>query len=122
MRRLLILSISSIVLLACAAIASQAPNVTLRVDLRAETADIINNGDESLNLRGWTLVSVTGGQRFTLPNVTLPAKDTVTITSGGDARDDPPRYIRWTRRNVCNNDGDPGQLFDASRNLVARTR
>ena len=97
-------------------------NVSLRVNLRAETADITNNGDTELDLTGWTLVSVTGGQRFTFPSMTLAAKATVTVTSGSNARHDPPRYIRWTRRNVWNNDGDPGELYDAEGRRVARTR
>ena len=97
-------------------------DVSLRVDLRAETAVVTNNGSETLTLRGWTLVSVTGGQRFTFPDVTLAEGQSVTVTSGSDARHDPPRFIRWTRRNVWNNDGDPGELYDAGGALVARTR
>ena len=97
-------------------------DVTLVVDLQADEARITNGGDAELNLRGWILVSVTGNQRFTLPDVKLAPGGTVTVTSGPNARDDPPSHIQWTRRYIWNNDGDPGELYDASGKLVARTR
>ncbi len=102
------------------AIAAQ--SVTLSVNLRTEEATITNTGDSELSLGGWVLRSVTGDQRFTFPSMTLAPGASVVVTSGQNARNDLPRYLQWTRRNVWNNDGDPGELYDASGSLVEKTR
>lgn len=97
--------------------------VMLSVNVQAEEATITNRGDGALDLGGWTLVSVTGNQRFAFPSeFQLAGGTSVTVTSGRDARHAPPRYLRWTGRYIWNNDGDPGRLLDDERELVASTR
>lgn len=70
---------------------------------------------------GWLLVSVTGNQRLTLPDITLASGGSLAITSGSDATNLPPAVIRWTTANVWNNDGDTGELYDGAGRLVARS-
>lgn len=53
-------------------------------------------------------------------DLTLAAGDAVTVTSGSEAEEG-PGFLRWTRRNVWNNSGDPGQLFDEDGHLIAET-
>ena len=95
--------------------------VTMTVDLDKEEASIKNNASTNLSMTSWTLLSVVGGQRFKFPSFTLGGKATVTVTSGPDSRHNPPRYLRWSRAYVWNNDGDPGNLFDSTGKLVAKT-
>ena len=96
--------------------------VSLTVDVRAETAVITNVGTQPVALEGWRLVSVRGNQVFDQfpPDLTLEPGDAVTVTSGSGAQDG-GGFIRWTRSNIWNNGGDPGQLFDVDGHLVAET-
>jgi hypothetical protein len=54
-------------------------------------------------------------QHFKFPaDLVLPVGDVVTVWSGRDAdkHEDPPRHLKWTRRNVWNDNGDVGILKD----------
>jgi hypothetical protein len=95
--------------------------ITLSVDLVAEEVRITNTGDSTIDLSGWRLLSTRGNQEFFFPaGVTLTAGETVTVTSGPNARDEPAAgFLRWTTANVWRNAGDPAELYDADGHLVA---
>ena len=101
--------------------ASTAPasGISLAVDLRAERAFITNESATPVSLGGWTLLSLVGGQSFTIPDITLQAGARLEVTSGPTARNMPPYAIPWSTANIWNNDGDPGELHDANGRLVA---
>lgn len=73
--------------------------------------------EQPSNLRGWTLVSVKGGQKLQLPGVDLAAGRSIRVISGSTAA--APSDIRWTGRNVWNNTGDTALLLDGTGALVA---
>lgn len=94
-------------------------SVTLVVDRRAELATITNTGDAPVDLRGWTLVSVRGNQRFVFNNSRVLAPGaSVVVTTGPNARQG-GRFLRWVTTNIWNNDEDPAELYDADGHLVA---
>ncbi len=81
---------------------------------------ITNVRAQTLDLSGWTLVSVTGNQRFTFPAGTkLAPGKTITVVSGPRAQAGPGVLV-WTRRYVWNNQGDAAELWDRQGQLVAR--
>lgn len=113
-------------LAACLTLLLSAPSasaqVTLRVELEAETAAVVNRSSEPLALEGWTIRSVVGDQSYAFPaGTTVAPGDSIIVTSGPDARSSPPRVLQWTRRYIWNNDGDPGELRDRSGRVVARS-
>ena len=62
-------------------------------------------------------------QRFVFPaSLVLPVGDTVTVWSGRDAdkHEAPPRHLKWTRRNVWNDNGDVGILKDNTGTIKQR--
>lgn len=93
--------------------------ISLVVDVYDETATIINRGKDKIDISGWKLVSVTGNQSFTLPAISLPPNTQVTVCSGPNA--DRPGCITWTKANIWNNAGDPGELYDTQGHLAAST-
>ncbi|MFJ8065260.1 MBL fold metallo-hydrolase [Psychrobacillus sp. NPDC096426] len=80
-------------------------------DLREETVGITNQGDGVVNLEGWQLVSVAGNQVYNFPNISIEAGETIYITSGPNAKED-ERHLKWTNRQMWNNDGDAAQLLN----------
>lgn len=96
--------------------------VSLSVDLAREEARITNTGDATIDLKGWKLVSVKGDQTFEFKDkLTLEPGESVMVTSGRNAQNDPPHILKWKTGYVWNNDGDPAELFDKSGRLVAST-
>ena len=93
--------------------------ITLAIDLVSEEARISNLGDQDVDLTGWLVRSLKGGQEFRFGEFILKAGKSVTVTSGPDAVNTPPAFIRWTNDRVWNNDGDPGELRDSAGNIVA---
>lgn len=84
------------------------------VDKVNEIVTIKNTGTTNVDISGWTLVSVTGNQTYTIPSYVLKAGATVTIASG-DASGD----LKWTSANVWNNSSsDPAKLLDTNGNVV----
>jgi lamin tail-like protein len=92
--------------------------VTLAVDEIAEKAVITNLGSQTVDLKGWVLVSVKGDQRFTFTKSTkvLPNKN-FTVLSGEGSKSAGTWVPSLT--SVWSNSGDPGQLFDPNGNLIA---
>ncbi len=67
--------------------------LSLTVDLKAELAVIKNVSKEPIDLTGYVLISVVGDQRFTFPSLELKPGEAVTVTSGRNAKDEPPEYL-----------------------------
>ena len=98
------------------------PLLTIEVNELTEEATITNVGDVDVNLRGWKVVSVKGNQVFTFINdIVLETGSSVVVTSGPNAVDDPPDFVRWKKSHMWSNSGDPGQLIDKDGNVVAET-
>lgn len=93
--------------------------LSLVVNLVKELAIIKNISDEAIDLTDYSLLSVVGDQEFVFPEIILKPGETVTVTSGKNARDDPPRYLLWTKKSIWNDKGDPAELYDADGELVA---
>ncbi|MHB1317976.1 MAG: thermonuclease family protein [Anaerolineae bacterium] len=87
---------------------------------RPETVTLSNAGLAPVDISGWTLISVRGNQRFSIPvGAVLEAGASVTIYSGPGADAAGPLF--WTTDNMWNNsEFDPAELYDASGVLVDR--
>ena len=85
-------------------------------DGRAEYLEVVNETPASLDLDAFIVVSLEGGQRYVIRDLTLPAGQSVRITSG----DTPATAadIAWTRQNVWNNGGDTAALYSPTGELV----
>ncbi|MGE8081451.1 S-layer homology domain-containing protein [Peribacillus loiseleuriae] len=99
-------------------------NVSItNVDEAKEIVTIKNNGTSDVNMTGWKLVSVEGNQTYTFPSeFVLKAGKTVTVTSGPNAVDNPPTYLKWTTANIWLNSGDPAELYNAEGGKVSEMR
>lgn len=87
----------------------------ISVDLEKEIVALKNTSSADIDLSGWSLLSVKGGQTFTFPQGTvIKAGATLTIASGDAVGD-----IKWSNKNIWNNDGDPARLIDANGNIVS---
>ena len=87
---------------------------------KPETVTLENNGPVAVDLSGWTLVSVRGNQRYTIPGGTvLEPGARITVYSGPGADAAGPLF--WTTDNMWNNSElDPAELYDAAGTLVSR--
>jgi len=97
------------------------PNLSLAVDLRRETARVINDGADSVDLAGWTLTSVRGNQVFTFPSGTVIGPgQTMTVVSGPRAANASDNELDWPgNQHIWRNAGDPGELRDEAQNVIA---
>jgi len=87
----------------------------ISVDLKNELVTLKNTSSRDVDISGWTLLSVQGNQSYTFPQGTIiKAGSTLTVASG-DATGD----IKWTKKNIWNNDGDPARLLDKNGNVVS---
>ncbi len=96
---------------------NQVSGITLkitRVDLKSEEVDILNTGEEAINLNGYKLVSVVGNQIYTFSSYELLPNSIVTVYSGKGSGD-----LKWTGSYIWNNDGDPAKLFDPNNTLIS---
>ena len=85
------------------------------IDLRGELVTLKNNSGKDVDMTGWKLVSVTGNQSYNFPKgYIIKAGKTITIASGSATGD-----LKWSKSNIWNNDGDPGQLYDSTGKLVS---
>lgn len=83
------------------------------VDLDAEQVEIWNGSTQVVELTGWKLISLQGGQEYAFPEgFRLDPGTSVTVTSGRAFRHQPPESLGWTRREVWANGGDPAELVD----------
>lgn len=90
------------------------------IDLGAEIAIITNTSSKSVDMTGWRLVSTVGTQEFMFPAFTLQPGAIVQVVSGQNAQHNPPHKLLWTRSNIWNNKGDPGELYNSEGRLVSK--
>ncbi|UXH44468.1 cell wall-binding repeat-containing protein [Rossellomorea vietnamensis] len=96
-------------------------NVSLTgVNLETEIVTVKNKGTGDITMAGWRLVSVEGNQTYHFPdNFILKAGKTVNITSGANAVNNPPTYLKWTGAYIWNNSGDKARLYNSQGELVS---
>ncbi|MBI4203216.1 MAG: lamin tail domain-containing protein [Chloroflexi bacterium] len=112
-------------------VVDQSSVVIHSVDLIAEVVTIVNQGTASQDMTGWKLVSVVGNQTYYFPQgFGLSLGATIRVISGPDNSDQPYDScgcLPWltgigapSKAFIWNNDGDPGELYNAAGNLVSR--
>ncbi|GAA0180865.1 hypothetical protein SH2C18_34840 [Clostridium sediminicola] len=85
------------------------------IDKVKEIVTIKNNSDKDVNLEGWTLVSVTGNQKYDFEDYIIKAGDSITVASGKADGD-----IKWSKSYVWNNESeDEGQLINSKGMIVS---
>lgn len=87
-------------------------------DLQSEAVGITNEGNSTVDLTGWQLLSVEGDQVFDFPSVKLEAGKTLYITSGGNTKEGKD-IIKWTGKQIWLNSGDAAKLFNAKGEVVS---
>ncbi|WP_077715678.1 lamin tail domain-containing protein [Desulforamulus ferrireducens] len=71
-------------------------------------------------MSSWKLVSEKGNQEFTFPAGTaLAPGGTLKIATGPDTTAGQGVLV-WTRKNIWNNNGDPGAIYNSGGKLVSR--
>ncbi|KOY82261.1 lamin tail domain-containing protein [Lysinibacillus macroides] len=87
-------------------------------DLMSEIVEIKNNGQQTVSLKDWQLISIEGNQVFNFPNISLQPGKTIYITSGTQAQEQ-QNYLKWTTQQVWLNSGDAAQLRNEKGELVS---
>ena len=87
-------------------------------DLDAELVKVKNNSSEAVNLNGWQLISVEGDQVFYFPNITLQLGETISISSGPDAKES-DAILKWTNKQIWLNTGDAAKLVNTKGEVVS---
>lgn len=87
--------------------------VILSVGLISEEVIIKNISTNTVQLKGYKLISITGNQVYTFSDYLLAAGKTVTVYSGKGSGD-----LKWTGSYIWNNNGDSAALYDASGKLL----
>ncbi len=87
------------------------------LDKKSEVVTIKNTSDNNVDITGWTIVSVKGGQDFTFPTKVLKPNETVKV---GDTDRNTGLDYHWLEgKGVWNNtESDPAKLYDSEGNLV----
>ena len=86
-------------------------------DLDAELVKVKNNSSEAVNLNGWQLISVEGDQVFYFPNITLQSGETISISSGSDAKES-STILKWTNKQIWLNTGDAAKLINTAIHML----
>lgn len=90
----------------------------IKLDKKAEVIVIKNSTNESVNLSGWKILSVLGGQDYYFSDYTLEPKSTVTV---GDSEKNSVDFHWLEGRGVWNNSkSDSAELYDSKGNLIDR--
>lgn len=91
-------------------------SISLTVDKVREVATLTNTGQAPLDIAGWRLVSLRGGQAYQFPpQTTIAAGDTLRVMSGQASG-----AHRFAQRNVWNNASpDPAELRRADGRIAA---
>jgi len=79
------------------------------INLSGELVTIKNTSSQNVDMTGWTLLSVEGNQSYVFPNGYILKSGASISIATGDATGD----IQWTGKNIWNNKGDPGVLFNS---------
>lgn len=90
----------------------------ISLDKVKEVIEIKNTSEVSVDLTGWSILSVKGAQRFTFSNFVLEAGEIVTV---GDSSKNIVDFHWLEGKGVWNNkEHDPAELYDASGGLISR--
>lgn len=90
----------------------------ISLDKRAEVIKIKNSSDSDINLTGWRIVSVLGGQDFIFPDFILQAGSVVAV---GDSAKNTVDFHWLEGKGVWNNSKkDDAELYNATGELVFR--
>lgn len=90
------------------------------LDVEKEMVTLFNGGDNPVDLSDWSVLSVEGSQMYDFPDgFVLQPKKIVTITSGKDAKEEPPVYLKWTNANIWNNTNDSAKLLDDQNEIMS---
>jgi len=91
----------------------------ISIDLKEELVEIKNTGNAEVDMSGWKLVSAKGNDEFSFSeNFILKAGQLIRIASGPTVSEK-ENAIVWTNKNIWNNDGDPGILYDEKGQVVS---
>jgi PKD repeat protein len=83
-----------------------------------EYVEILNNGTDSVNLKGWKITDKDSKHVYVFPSYTLKAKSTVTLRSGHGINTATALY--WNKYSfIWNNNGDTAHLYNAKGKLVS---
>ncbi len=88
-------------------------------DLGGEFVEIMNEGDESINMQNWTISDQDGSVDFTFPNISLkPGQRAVVFVRSGNASMINGAYHFYMNKgsSMLNNDGDDVLLSDSHGN------
>lgn len=90
-----------------------------QLDKKAEYIVIENSSDNRVDLTGWKIVSVLGGQTFTFPAFSLEAGDSVKV---GDTESNSGVDFHWLDGGGTwnNSKSDPAELYDSNGQLIDR--
>lgn len=87
---------------------------------KVEYVTILNRGEVSHDIGGWTLQSDNNPDIFTFPEgFALPAGGTVKVHSGSECVQNPPTDFCWVSKALWSNKSDSGTLRDAAGNAVS---
>lgn len=84
---------------------------------KEEIVTIKNISDRDIDMTNWTLLSVTGNQKYIFPQgFILKSNDRIRISSG-----EVEGTLQWSKKNIWNNtESDPAELYDENGNQVYR--
>ncbi len=93
--------------------------VITALNKKAEYIVIKNTGDNAIDLSGWWILSVKGGQKFTFTKYVLQPGDSVKV---GDSKTNADVDFHWLdgRGTWNNSEKDPAELYNAAGELVSR--
>lgn len=88
-----------------------------KLDKENELIELTNDSKEDINIGGWMVKSVTGGQFFIIPTYVIKAGESITI---GDSLKNPEVTFHWLEgRGVWNNsERDDARLYDERKQLM----
>lgn len=88
-----------------------------KLDKKGELVTITNYSNETIDMKGWKLVSVTGNQTFIFPQFSLNSGASVTV--GGYDSLNISDFDWEDGKGIWNNSkSDPAELYDSNGNLV----
>ena len=87
-------------------------------DLVSEIVEIKNNGQQTVSLKDWQLISIEGNQVFNFPTISLQPGKTIYVTSGTQAQEQ-QNYLKWTTKQIWLNSGDAAQLRNEKGELIS---
>jgi len=86
---------------------------------KPEEITICNTGSQAVDLTGWFIRSVTGGQEYAFPNgYILGPGEQVTVYSYTGTRPSGTKHLDWTNKPMWNNKGDPAELYSGPNDFV----